>query len=166
MKTRENVSKLKRFNVLKIWDKLKITTKSIIIIIIVSIILPNLFFVLDNFFKLSVDILFNSENPIVDSLMIPLRIFFILPYFIEYHMVAFTYVWLVIRFVPIIGLGYLNGLILEKKFKNIKRKNLYLISSSILIYFLAIGLGVIILDILNLIPLFHKLFVVFEGFGI
>ena len=77
--------------------------------------------------------------------------------YFEVVLTSQSMLWLVIRFLPLVPLSYLNGLLLKNKLKILKRKNLYLVLSSLLIYFISFVLGILIMYIMTFIPIFNKL---------
>lgn len=150
MKTRKNVNKLNKRN------KLSMTKKSIIFAVLISILIPS-----------SLVLVKNILLSIFSSIQIHNSVLILqLPAFLEFSMLDVSVLWLVIRFIPIIAISYFNGILLNTKLTKIKRKNAYLIISSVVIYFLSLIISILIFDLLTLTHFFDVLPVTFDLFDI
>ena len=147
-------------------EKIYFTRKSIIISIIVSMLIPIILLLIRNIILFVIS---NFENYIkpytyidLTNSILDLQIFA----YIELLLITTSAIWLVFRFIPIIILGYLNGILLEKKFMQIRRKYLYLILTSILVYLISLAIGGLIFIGLYHIPILQPIFNFFDYFGI
>lgn len=128
-------------------QKLSIAKKSIIFAVLISILVPSLLVIIKNILLY----IFSSRS-FQNSILI-----LQLPAFLELSMLDLSILWIIVRIIPIIVLAYFNSILINKKLREIKHAKLYLIVSSIIIYFLSLLISILIFDLINLIPMFHTL---------
>ena len=139
----------------KNWNNLKLTTKSIIIACTLSVIIPLILSLIDNFIEYILNIKYYSDWAILRA-----------PAFLELNLLALSFLWIAFRFILIILMAYLNGLLLLRNLINIKEKNMYLFISSVLIYFVNLYLSFKIFLFLDRFEFIEKIFKLFRFFGI
>ena len=105
--------------------------KSILIACMISVIVPL-------FLPLISNIIF-GVNPPKYTLGWDLDHYSVTPIFLEVSIAEISLLWIIIRFIPFIIFGYVNGLIFKKMFsKKSMLGNVYLFISSMLFYFMII----------------------------
>jgi len=150
MKIRKKVNKLNKES------KFFIIKKSVTFAVLISILIPSFLIIIKNIF-LSI-----FSNTQIHNFALTLQ----LPAFLEFSMLDISILWLIIRFIPIVAISYFNGILLDTKLARIKRKNTYLIISSIAIYFLSLIISILIFDLLTLMNIFELLPEMFDLFDI
>lgn len=144
------------------WKNLSLIKKSILFGIITSIILPIILLQIQNFLiHLFFDKYLNSSFHIdlYNDILILQG-----PAFLEFEYLSYTSLWVIFRFIIIIPLAYLNGKVMCKI--NLKRIYVYLIISSVLIYFLSLLIALYLITILGKIEFIDKFLRLFSFFGI
>ncbi|OGY53733.1 MAG: hypothetical protein A2912_01375 [Candidatus Buchananbacteria bacterium RIFCSPLOWO2_01_FULL_40_23b] len=137
------------------WNKIQFKNKSIIFALLMSLIVPIIpTLLLWLLSKVVSDNLFYS--------LIDLQALL----FLEVNLLSVSLLWLLIRFIPLVPLAYLNGWLLEKKFKKLERKNLYLWITSILIYFVSLAIGALIMFLMSKVGFLNNVLEVFKAFSI
>ncbi len=157
-----------KINIIYKWKQLNITTKSIIICSLISIVFPILLLLIQNLlmhFFTQIEIQFDKTKRIdIYNQIVDLQA----PAFIEYHYFSYTFLWVILRFGIIITLSYLNGLLLLNIRKILKFNivYVYLILTSLIIYFLTLYIAFYIGMFLANISYIDNFLQLFSFFGI
>lgn len=148
------------------FNKFKLINKSVIIACTISVLVPIFLFLLENVALRILELYMDKMSR--DTFVGIYNNILILqgPIFLEYNLLAVSFVWIVFRFIILVIFAYLNGKLLEKNKIIIKNKNRYLIITSIIIYFITLPISLFIFLFLDSIDFIHEFFKFFKFFSI